>query len=220
MKLLKLCDPGQPWLVALCLIAALVALTGCAADKSPATAAPPDARATYAATLASCAESIKDVVAAAGNDTAAKVVAVGAIERLCGAGGVTLQAAMTAAPAPPSTLGATLWQAALQVTDIALRGYGIKAGRDVSIVQSNNAANTAIASYAAFQGMAASGFGANAQIAAQIQAPAANVTTTLSGTGVIGSGTYTGPIATTTTTTTNPAKVCTVSAAGQTCSGP
>lgn len=218
----QLFDPGRPWLLGLCLVAVVVVLGGCASDKAPAPspAVQQDPRMAMAATLASCADSIKDVVASAG-DVAAKVVAVGAIERLCGAGGAQLQAAMVVQPSAPSSLGATLWQAALQVTDIALRGYGIKAGRDVSIVQSNNAASTAIASYGAFQGMATAGFSSNAQIAGFIQAPAANVTTTLSGSGVIGSGTYTGPVTTTTTTTTNPQRNCTTSAAGvTTCSGP
>jgi len=72
--------------------------------------------------------------------------------------------------------------------------------RDVSIAQSNNFTNLGIA-----------GFNSNAAIAGFIQSPAPNIT--LSGTGVIGSGSYNGPI--TTTTTTNPApKVCSISTTG------
>ena len=73
--------------------------------------------------------------------------------------------------------------------------------RDVSIAQSNNFTNLGVA-----------GFNANATIAGLIQAPASNITTTLSGTGVIGSGTY-NPV----TTTTNPSKVCATTPTGVIC---
>lgn len=59
----------------------------------------------------------------------------------------------------------------------------------------------------------ASGYASNVAIAGKIPQPGAVTTTTttntLSGTGVLGSGTYTAPITTTNTTTTNPTpKVC------------
>lgn len=210
--------PGL-WVPLMCLVIGVL-LSGCASTPPAAAGpAPIDPRTAYAAALGDCAAAIKDVVATANNDAVAKVVAVGAIERLCGAGGAQLQAMNMQASAPAPSLGATLWTAALQVADVAMRGYGIKANRDVAIVQSNNAANTAIASYGAFQGM-----GQQIQLAGTagyqyVQAPAANVTTTLSGTGVIGNGQYTGPV-TTTTTTTNPQRNCTTSAAGVTTCAP
>lgn len=84
----------------------------------------------------------------------------------------------------------------------------------LGITQSNNAAATAIAGYNTFGTMAtagyaaladtsSAGFAANAGIAGFIQAPQPNIT--LSGQGVIGSGSYSfnAPVTTTTTTTTN-----------------
>lgn len=99
----------------------------------------------------------------------------------------------------PQSLFGLAWQSLLQVADIALRGYGIKAGRDVGIVQSNNQAATSIASYGAFTTMG--GHIATAGVAGYpyVQAPAPNITNTLSGTGVLGSGSYVGPVTTTTT---------------------
>lgn len=91
------------------------------------------------------------------------------------------------------------------------QAYAIGKSADVSIAASNNAVRSTEAM--------AGGFVA---IAGQIQAPAANVTNTtststiLSGTGVLGSGTYStfaNPV--TNTTTTNPAgQTCSVDAAG------
>lgn len=112
-------------------------------------------------------------------------------------------------PAPvqiqqPQSVFSLAWQTALQVADIALRGYGIKANRDVNLVQSNNNRDVSIASYGAFTTMGSAIASAGTAGYAYVQAPAANVTTTnttLSGTGVLGSGTYTGPVTNTTTTT-------------------
>lgn len=101
----------------------------------------------------------------------------------------------TPAPQPQSTVG-MIFTAFVQAADVALRYYGIKAGRDVAITQSNNATTQAVASYQAFTNTALGGFASNTAIASQIQAPAANVTMTLSGTGVLGSGSYTGPVTT------------------------
>jgi hypothetical protein len=105
--------------------------------------------------------------------------------------------------APQSFFGLA-WQSALQVADLALRGYGIKAQRDTAIASTNAQRDTAIASYGAFTSMGSSIATAGTAGYPYIQAPAANVTTTLSGTGVLGSGTYTGPVTTTTTTRTCP----------------
>jgi hypothetical protein len=112
------------------------------------------------------------------------------------------------APAPvvsmPMNPVAALFQAVLQTADVALRAYGIKAGRDVAIASTNAQRDTAIASYGAFTSMGSAIATAGTAGYPYIQAPAANVTTTLSGTGVLGSGTYTGPVTTTTTTRTCP----------------
>lgn len=75
----------------------------------------------------------------------------------------------------------------LRILDVALRAYGIQKGADVAIRQSDNAREVSVASY-----------GALADTAGLIQAPAANVT--LSGTGVLGDGAYTAPVTTSTTT--------------------
>lgn len=75
--------------------------------------------------------------------------------------------------------------------DVALRAYGIERGAAVALRQSDNARDVSVASY-----------GALADTAALIQAPQANVTQTLSGTGVLGDGAYTAPVTTTSTTTT------------------
>jgi hypothetical protein len=185
--------------ITLICVAVLLALSGCATKaESPAPVSHHEAAATAAG---NCANAIRDIATSVSGDAASKVAAVGAIERLCQGGG-NMQVAQRA---PEPSLGQSLWQAALSVADIGARWYGIKAQRDVGITQSNNSAATAIASYGAFSGIASSGFAANAAIAGNIQAPAPNVTNTtvLSGTGVIGGGSYVGPV----NTTTNPAPV-------------
>jgi hypothetical protein len=178
-------------------IAALF-ISGCGSPPKAADP-PPDPRESIATAVATCATAIERIATTANGDAASKVAAVGAIERMCGQGGVAMQYA--AAPAPQQTqgVGAMLWSAALQTADLVLRGYGIKTQRDVSITASNNAAATTIAGYNAFGNIAASGFASNAQIASNIQAPAPNYN--VSGNANFGAGAFT--LATTTTTTTN-----------------
>lgn len=97
----------------------------------------------------------------------------------------------------PQSIFGLAWQSVLQVADIALRGYGIKANRDLGMTQSNNNRDVSIASYGAFTTL-----GHDITAGYQyVQAPGATTTTsnTLSGTGVLGSGTYTAPVTTTTT---------------------
>ena len=159
-------------------------LSGCASTKET---SPITQHEAVSVSQTNCATAIKDIAISTSGDAASKVAAVGAIERLCGQSGNMMFAQTQQAP----SLGVTLWQAALSVADIGARWYGIKAQRDVGITQSNNSATTAIASYGAFQGIASSGFSANTAIASRIQAPAPNIN--LSGTGVIGSGSYIGP---------------------------
>lgn len=103
----------------------------------------------------------------------------------------------------PQSLWGVAWQSLLQLTDIALRGYGIKAGRDVGIAQVNANRDTAIASYGAFTAMGGSIERAGTAGYPYVQAPQPNITNTLSGTGVLGSGSYVGPVTTTTTTSCN-----------------
>lgn len=102
----------------------------------------------------------------------------------------------------PQSLFGLAWQALLQVADIGLRGYGIKAGRDVAITQSNNATALGISTNGTFASMGGSIERAGIAGYPYVQAPAANITNTLSGTGVLGSGSYAAPVTTTTTTTT------------------
>lgn len=203
-------------------IVAMLMMSACTTPPvaQSAHAPPPDPRETYAAAMAGCAGSIKDIVGGTG-DAVAKVVAVGSIERLCGNGGAQLAAAMQPQPVQqPASVGALIWQAALQVGDIALRGYGIKTQRDVSLAQTYASAATTQSSYAAFTGLgnaigntasgiATSGFNALSVAAARPVLPTTSTTINVSGAGPanIGSGTLnvasnnTTPTTTTTTTT-------------------
>jgi hypothetical protein len=104
-------------------------------------------------------------IAESGSDTA-KVAAVMAL--VAGQNSRTLQAPQNEALQWASILIPSLTQA-----------YGIAKSADVAMNSSNNAALVANGTNAAFISMAG-----------KIQAPAANVTTTLSGTGNLGSGTY------------------------------
>lgn len=216
-------------------------MMGCATthQTAPASvAAPPDPRETYAAAMAGCAGAIKDIVIGTG-DAVAKVVAVGSIERLCGNGGAQLAAAMQPQPVQqPASVGALIWQAALQVGDIALRGYGIKTQRDVSLAQTYASAATTQSSYAAFAGLgnaigntasgiATSGFNALAVAATRPMLPTTSITVAGGGNTNIGSGTIAldtsnRSVATTTTTTTtntntnsgNTTRICSGGTAG------
>lgn len=112
-----------------------------------------------------------------------------------------------AAPAPqqPHSIAGMAWQALLQVADIALKGWGIKVNRDVSLRTSDNNRDVALASYATFATMGGAIRDAGVAGYPYVQAPPPNITNTytLSGTGVLGNGTYTGPVTTTTTTNCN-----------------
>lgn len=206
-------------LLLLTLVGLTSIVTGCASTHQTAptsVAAPPDPRETYAAAMAGCAGSIKDIVGGTG-DAVAKVVAVGSIERLCGNGGAQLAAAMQPQPVQqPASIGALIWQAALQVGDIALRGYGIKTQRDVSLAQTYASAATTQSSYAAFAGMgnvigntasgiATSGFNALSAANARPVLPTTSTTINVSGNGPanIGNGTLNVASNNTTPTTTN-----------------
>lgn len=133
----------------------------------------------YEASAVAQANALK-AIAESGSDTA-KVAAVMAL--MSGQNSRSLQAPQNEALQWASILVPSLTQA-----------YGIARNADVAMNSSNNAALVANGTNAAFLGMAG-----------KIQAPAANVTTTLSGTGNLGSGTY----STTDNHTTTPTPVIT-----------
>lgn len=160
-------------------IAACALVAGCATTEAP--------KAVAAEPQMNKWEAFATALTAAKDSTAQVAIAVA----FAADGGHAPQPIVQAAP---QSLGAVVWQAALQAGDLFIRGYGIKTQRDVSIAQTMAQAQTTIAGYQAFTGIANAGFGSNATIAGLIQAPAPNITNTLSGTGVLGSGTYTGPV--------------------------
>ncbi len=98
----------------------------------------------------------------------------------------------------PQSIWGTAWTALLQLTDVGLRAYGIKVGGDVARNNSDNNRITSLGAYSAFTQMGGSIASAGTAGYPYVQAPGAttNTTTTLSGTGVLGSGTYNGPITT------------------------
>lgn len=164
-------------------VLSLLAASGCASDDyrlyAESQAAIHTARANADAeryrAMASIAQS---------GDTTSKVAAMFAMQA-AGNGGP--QPAHIAAPKSPAEV-ARDWLG--MILPVAMQGYGIHANSQVMMRQSDNSARVAESTNAAFVG-----------IAGQIQAPAANVTTTtttLSGSGVLGSGSYTGPVNTTT----------------------
>lgn len=139
-------------------------------------------------------------IAATGGESA-KTAAVLALALNQGGGSLALQPPQSAIPAPPPSTGERIWTTFLQVADVGLRAWGIKVGGDVAIRQSDNQAAQAIASYGAFQTMGGQIAQAGTAGYPYVQAPQANQSWTLSGTGVLGSGAYTGPVTTTRTCT-------------------
>ena len=141
-------------------------LTGCATGQQYAAYA--DAHKAQAAAQTARYQALADI--AKMGDTTAKVAAVMSLQM----GGQQHQGQIAA----PKTAGDHL----IQWTSILLPSltsiYGINKQASVGIAQSNNATALGISTNAAFVGMAS-----------QIQAPAPNMT--LSGTGVLGSGSYT-----------------------------
>lgn len=143
-------------------------------------------------------------------DTAAKVAAVMSLNQ--GNSGQAQQQMLN----PPKSTAET----ALQWTSLLLPNltqfYSISANRQIAITQSNNAtalgvaqSNNATATATntanAFANIATTNANGMVSIAGKIQAPQPNIT--LSGTGVIGSGSYSttaNPVTTTTTSTANP----------------
>jgi hypothetical protein len=148
-----------------------------------------------------------DAIATIGQtgDSQAKVLAVFAL-----AIGPNGQAAQTppsssSPPLPPESDAdkAYKWTAlfAGPLTNIASGYFGYKLGvtqsnnaTSASIANTNAFASTASAGYTALGATSIAGFNSNGTIAGLIQAPAPNIT--LSGTGVIGAGTYSAPVTT------------------------
>lgn len=189
-------------LVALAALAA-VFLAGCA-SQPPAPAAPQvDPREAVMTAVATCATAIERIATGANGDPASRVAAVGAIERMCGGGGSgNLAALLQPQPRPQeASVASTAWSAFLSVVDVGLRAYGIKVGGTVAIRQVEANRDTSLGAYQAFTNMGGQIQAAGTAGYPYVQAPQANVN--LSGTGVIGQGSYVGPVITTTTTTRN-----------------
>jgi PBP1b-binding outer membrane lipoprotein LpoB len=148
------------------IILAALALTGCATGQQYQAYA--EAHKAQAAAQSARYQALADI--AKQGDTTAKVAAVMSLQM----GGQQQQSQIAA----PKTAGDHL----IQWTSILLPSltniYGINKQASVGIAQSNNATSLGISTNAAFVGMAS-----------KIQAPAPNMT--LSGTGVLGSGSYT-----------------------------
>lgn len=188
-------------------IAVLLLLTGCATSKEYASylaahQAAHEAKASSdKARYAAIAEIAKNASDPSARTAAVMALAMGKSE------------SQVAPPAPPQDK-VLQWASILMptVTNIATAGFAYRAGvvasnnsRDVTVAGYNTFGSMASSGFSALQGTASSGFAANASIAGLIQAPQPNVT--LSGQGVIGSGSYTAPV-TTTTNSNNTTRTC------------
>jgi hypothetical protein len=211
-------------------IAVLLLLTGCATSKEYASylaahQAAHEAKASAEkARFAAIAEIAKNA-----NDPSARTAAVMALAMGKSESQVT-------PPAPPQDK-VLQWASILMptLTNIATAGFSYRAGvvasnnsRDVTVAGYNTFGtmassgfaainNTASAGFAANNGIATAGFNAASTIASHIQAPQPNIT--LSGNGVIGSGSYVGPVTTTTTTTNSNNRTCTGGVGGNGATG-
>jgi hypothetical protein len=205
-------DRAADWVVlGLCVAVLVMCLTGCATTVDPNYAVRIEAQASVERAQAevekarAAAEAARWAavarVAESATDPASRQIAVLAL-----ALGGSRSVEMPRQPAPMPALPVTDADRALQwaqvfagpLTNIAAGYFGYRLG----VTQSNNAADTTIASYNTFgsianSGLATSGsiagaaFGAAGSIAGYIQAPQPNLT--LSGAGVIGPGSYVGP---------------------------
>lgn len=188
-------------------IAMLLLLTGCASSKEYASylaahQAAHEAKASAEkARYAAIAEIAKNASDPSARTAAVMALAMGKSE------------SQVTPPAPPQDK-VMQWASILVPTlsNIATAGFSYRAGvvasnnsRDVTVAGYNTFGSMASSGFNALQGTASSGFAANASIAGLIQAPQPNVT--LSGQGVIGSGSYTAPV-TTTTNSNNTNRTC------------
>ena len=198
----------------LILIPAVALLAGCTSMDKQYAAHLAAAQSIAQANALAAQEKVKQMgeIARTSQDPSAKTAAVMAM--------AFIQAPQAAIPAPPESQ-ALKWAAVLMptLTNLGMGFYNYRLG----VTNSDNAAATTIAGYNTFSNMASSGyaaitgtasagfaantgvatagFGAASNIAGMIQAPQPNVT--LSGTGVIGSGSYSAPVTTTTTRNSN-----------------
>jgi hypothetical protein len=181
-------------------LAGLVVLTGCASSKEYTSylvahqAAHESRTAAEKARYAAIAEIAKTSPDAAARTAAVMALAMGKSE------------AQVAPPAPPPQNQALQWASVLvpALTNVATGYYGYQLGvaqsnnnRDATVAGYNAFGSIATGGFAALQNTSVAGFNSNASLASFIQAPQPNMT--LSGTGVLGSGSYSN----TTTTTTN-----------------
>jgi hypothetical protein len=185
---------GLTGLIAVILLAALLALSGCATKPPPSTA-----------------PTVEDTMKAGVMDGAIAAAKVPLFKMTC-APSCTFASLEIGNPAAAGQMAEIVKVAMTPTPDEMSQNYRATIGALAQVggwAVIGNYANKLVSNVT--QGFA-SGYASNVAIAGKIPQPGAvsNTTNTLSGTGVLGSGTYTAPITTTTTTTTNPApKVCT-----------
>lgn len=102
-------------------------------------------------------------------------------------------------PSTVERLFVKTFDAVVGLAPFALQGYMARVNSDTQIAMSSDNSRVLTTAFGTNEAIAGAGFATAGTIAGYIQAPAANLT--LSGTGVLGSGTYTGPVTTTTTRT-------------------
>lgn len=147
---------------------------------------------------------------AQGGSDAVKVAAVMAIAfegvtedmAAAGSGAQSAQLQMPVVQPLPSLaerLFVKTFDAVVGLAPFALQGYMAHVNSETQIAMSADNSRVMTSAFGTNATIAAAGFGTASTIAGFVQAPAANLT--LSGTGVLGSGTYTGPVTNTTNRT-------------------
>jgi hypothetical protein len=165
-------------------IFAALALTGCATDDYQHYAQAQMAMAQAKST----ADQARYNALARIADSGDSVARVAAVMSLAGLGDGARQApSSVAAPVSP---GSTALQWASILVPGVTQAYMISSNVKLGMRQSDNQTALGLGQSRDQAATSAATFGAITTISSQIQAPAANVTTTLSGTGVLGSGSY------------------------------
>lgn len=164
-----------------------LALTGCATDDYAHYAKAQAAMAQAQSATAVARYAALERIAATG-DTVARVAATMALAGVGGDG----QRGNGAGVAAPTAPGSTALQWASILVPGVTQAYGISQQVKLGMRQSDNATALGLGQSRDQAATSAATFAAISNIAGQIQAPAANVSTTntLSGTGVLGSGSY------------------------------
>jgi hypothetical protein len=144
-------------------------------------------------------------LAASGSDTV-KVAALmalafdGVAEDIAAAGGLKeaqfQMPVVTPLPSTAERLFVKAFDGLIALAPFALQGYIANVNSDTQIAISKDNSSVLTTAFGTTGAVATAGFQTASNIAGLIQAPAPNVTTTLSGTGVIGSGSYTAPVTT------------------------